>query len=75
MNNVVQWLVTGMILIIIATVTLAVLSYAAFKVRDRKSGKGGHAAPASTEALFFERVRIAAAPAVAPAVVPVRRDG
>lgn len=68
MNNVVQWLITGMILIIIATVTLAVLSYAAFKVRDRKSARGGHAAPVgSGEPMFFERVRIAAP--------PVRRDG
>ena len=65
---IVQWLVTGMILIIIATVTLAVLSYAAFKVRDRKSARGSHTAPADTGApMFFERVRIAAA--------PVRRDG
>jgi hypothetical protein len=68
MNNVVQWLVTGMILIIIATVTLAVLSYAAFKVRDRKSARGSHTAPTDAGApMFFERVRIAA--------VPVRRDG
>ena len=68
MNNVVQWLVTGMILIIIATVTLAVLSYAAFKVRDRKSTRGTHTDPAQAGAtLFFERVRIAAE--------PVRRDG
>jgi hypothetical protein len=66
---IVQWLVTGMILIIIATVTLAVLSYAAFKVRDRKSGRGGHAAPADAGApMFFERVRIAP-------TAPVRRDG
>ena len=68
MNNVVQWLITGMILIIIATVTLAVLSYAAFKVRDRKSPRGGHVGPSDVGAtMFFERVRIAAAPA--------RRDG
>jgi hypothetical protein len=68
MNNIVQWLVTGMILIIIATVTLAVLSYAAFKVRDRKSARGSHTAPADAGApMFFERVRIAE--------VPVRRDG
>lgn len=60
---IVQWLVTGMILIIIATVTLAVLSYAAFKVRDRKSGRGGHLAPTDAGApMFFERVRITAAP-------------
>jgi hypothetical protein len=64
---IVQWLVTGMILIIIATVTLAVLSYAAFKVRDRKSGKGPASPLAAGAPMFFERVRIAAA--------PVRRDG
>jgi len=65
---IVQWLITGMILIIIATVTLAVLSYAAFKVRDRKSPRGGHGSPVEAGApMFFERVRIAAA--------PVRRDG
>jgi hypothetical protein len=68
MTNVVQWLVTGMILIIIATVTLAVLSYAAFKVRDRKSSRGGHATPEEAGGpMFFERVRIAPE--------PVRRDG
>lgn len=64
---IVQWLVTGMILIIIATVTLAVLSYAAFKVRDRKSARGGHGPGEAGAPMFFERVRI-----VAP---PVRHDG
>lgn len=67
MVNVVQWLVTGMILIIIATVTLAVLSYAAFKVRERKTPRGGHSSADANAPMFFERVRIAAA--------PVRRDG
>ena len=67
MTNVVQWLVTGMILIIIATVTLAVLSYAAFKVRERKSPRGGHSPVDAGAPMFFERVRISAA--------PVRRDG
>lgn len=66
--TIIGMLITGMILIIIATVTLAVLSYAAFKVRDRKSARGSHTAPADAGApMFFERVRIAA--------VPVRRDG
>lgn len=64
---IVQWLVTGMILIIIATVTLAVLSYAAFKVRERKTPRGGHPALDAGATMFFERVRISAAPA--------RRDG
>lgn len=64
---IVQWLVTGMILIIIATVTLAVLSYAAFKVRERKTPRGSHSAVDAGAPMFFERVRISAA--------PVRRDG
>jgi heme/copper-type cytochrome/quinol oxidase subunit 2 len=64
--NVVQLLIVGMILIIIATVTLAVLSYGAFKVRERRSPRK-HAGPAEAGApMFFERVRIAA---------PARRDG
>ena len=64
--TIVQMLITGMILIIIATVTLAVLSYGAFKVRDRKApGKqGGPREPGA--AMFFERVRISSA--------AVRRD-
>ena len=64
--NVVQLLIVGMILIIIATVTLAVLSYGAFKVRERKSPRRGPAAAADAGApMFFERVRVAA---------PVRRN-
>jgi hypothetical protein len=67
MTDIVQWLITGMILIIIATVTLAVLSYAAFKVRDRKTPRGSHSPDDAGAPMFFERVRIAAA--------PVHRDG
>jgi hypothetical protein len=63
---IVQMLITGMILIIIATVTLAVLSYGAFKMRERKAPR--RVGPADAGApMFFERVRITAA--------PVRRDG
>ena len=62
---IVQMLITGMILIIIATVTLAVLSYGAFKMRERKAPR--RVGPADGAPMFFERVRIAAA--------PVRRDG
>jgi hypothetical protein len=58
-------LITGMILIIVATVTLAVLSYGAFKVRERKTpGRLSARDPGAT--MFFERVRITSA--------PVRRD-
>jgi heme/copper-type cytochrome/quinol oxidase subunit 2 len=65
-STIVQMLITGMILIIIATVTLAVLSYGAFKIRDRKTPK--RAGPAAAGApMFFERVRIANP--------SVRRDG
>ncbi|MDB4898635.1 MAG: hypothetical protein JWN53_443 [Gemmatimonadetes bacterium] len=63
---IIQMLITGMILIIVATVTLAVLSYGVFKVRERRSPRS--AGPVDSGApMFFERVRIAAA--------PVRRDG
>lgn len=58
--TIMQMLVTGMILIIIATVTLAVLSYGAFKVRERRSPRRS-AAPASAAPMFFERVRLEAA--------------
>jgi len=59
--TVVQMLIVGMILIIIATVTLAVLSYGAFKVRERsKPRDSGGPAPQTT--LFFERVRLGSAP-------------
>ncbi len=60
--TVVQMVIVGMILIILATVTLALLSYGAFKVRDRRSKRGGgHSphAPADDAPMFFERVRIA----------------
>lgn len=63
---IIQMLITGMILIIIATVTLAVLSYGAFKIRDRKAPQRANAAAAAGAPMFFERVRIAP---------PVRRDG
>jgi hypothetical protein len=60
--TIVQMLITGMILIIIATVTLAVLSYGAFKVRERKSpGRKGTGAGEAGAPMFFERVRITSA--------------
>ncbi|HEY0971073.1 MAG TPA: hypothetical protein VGE02_08910 [Gemmatimonadales bacterium] len=59
--TIMQMLVTGMILIIIATVTLAVLSYGAFKVRERRAPRRA-GAPASGAPLFFERVRLNSAP-------------
>ena len=55
--NILQFVIIGMVLIIIATVTLAVLSYGAFKVRDRRSpGKSAHAPDDGP--MFFERVRV-----------------
>jgi hypothetical protein len=58
--SVLQIIIIGMIVIIIATVTLAVLSYGAFKIRDRKSGRRELGADAAGP-MFFERVRIAPA--------------
>jgi hypothetical protein len=58
--TVLQIIIIGMIVIIIATVTLAVLSYGAFKIRDRKSPRREGVADAGAP-MFFERVRIAAA--------------
>ena len=57
-----QMIIIGMIMIIIATVTLAILSYGAFKVRERRAPKRtgpvtDHAAP-----MFFERVRVSGSP-------------
>ena len=63
--TIIGMLITGMILIIIATMTLAVLSYGAFKIRERKAPKKT-GQPDAGATMFFERVRIAAA--------PVRRD-
>lgn len=63
--TIVQMLITGMILIIIATVTLAVLSYGAFKIRERSAPKR-MGQPDAGATMFFERVRIAPA--------AVRRD-
>ncbi len=65
--TIVQMLITGMILIIIATVTLAVLSYGVFKVRERKAPRHGGPVEAGAP-MFFERVRITAARA------PERRE-
>ena len=59
--TVLQMIIIGMIVIIIATVTLAVLSYGAFKIRDRKAPKRDAAHPVAGAPMFFERVRIAPA--------------
>lgn len=56
--NVLQMLITGMLIIIIATVTLAVLSYGAFKMRERRAPQNVDAQDAAAP-MFFERVRIA----------------
>lgn len=54
--DIVNLVVIGMVLTILATITLAAVSYGAFKVRERRAP----AAPSRTEVsgtLFFERVR------------------
>jgi hypothetical protein len=56
--TVLQMVIIGMIVIIIATVTLAVLSYGAFKIRERRSPRE---AADSGAPMFFERVRVAPA--------------
>lgn len=61
--SIVQMIIIGMIIIIIATVTLAILSYGAFKIRERRTPKRASLAPDAGEPMFFERVRIAGAPA------------
>jgi hypothetical protein len=57
--DLIQLVVIAMVLVILATITLAAVSYGAFKVRERKvpSLAGGEhdAGP-----FFFERVRFAA---------------
>ncbi|HVG46235.1 MAG TPA: hypothetical protein VM890_15940 [Longimicrobium sp.] len=53
--DIVQLVVVGMVLTILATLVLATVSYGAFKVRERRvpgAARAGDAAP-----LFFERVR------------------
>ncbi len=57
--SIIEMLIVGMIIIIIATVTLAVLSYAAFKVRERRVPRSGGPQAAGAP-MFFERVRISA---------------
>jgi hypothetical protein len=59
--GVMQLVIVGMILIIIATVTLAVLSYGAFKVRERKAPSKNNGAPQQGDPMFFERVRVSKA--------------
>lgn len=54
--DIVQLVVVGMVLTILATITLATVSYGAFKVRERKA-PGGIDAADQTGPLFLERVR------------------
>ena len=57
--TIIQMIIIGMIIIIIATVTLAILSYGAFKVRERRAPKRSSLAPDAGQPMFFERVRVA----------------
>lgn len=54
--DVIQIVVVGMVLTILATVTLAAVSYGAFKVRERKSPKGHGKGSGMEGPLFLERV-------------------
>lgn len=54
--DIVQLVVVGMVLTILATVTLAAVSYGAFKVRERKSPGGHGDGPDRSGPLFLERV-------------------
>lgn len=56
--SLVQLIIIGMIMIIIATVTLAILSYGAFKVRERRAPKKKAVGSDHNEPMFFERVRV-----------------
>jgi hypothetical protein len=56
--SIIQMVIIGMIMIIIATVTLAILSYGAFKVRERRAPKKKAAVTDHAVPVFFERVRI-----------------
>ena len=53
--DIVQLVVVGMVLTILATLVLATVSYGAFKVRERRVPGAARAAEATP--LFFERVR------------------
>ena len=53
--DVIQLVVVGIILTILATITLAVVSYAAFKVRQTRSPVRRE--QSEEEPLFFERVQ------------------
>lgn len=55
--DIVQLVVVGMVLTILATITLAAVSYGAFKVRERRSPGGAEGAEATTGPMFLERVR------------------
>lgn len=53
--DIVQLVVVGMVLTILATLVLATVSYGAFKVRERRAPGSAHEPDATP--LFFERVR------------------
>jgi hypothetical protein len=57
--DIVQLVVVGMVLTILATLVLATVSYGAFKVRERRVPGTARGAADATP-LFFERVRFVA---------------
>jgi Tfp pilus assembly protein PilE len=61
----IQLVVVAMVIVILATITLAAVSYGAFKVRERRVPAAAEA-DAATGPLFFERVRFAPRDRAAP---------
>lgn len=55
--DIIQLVVIGMVLTILATITLAAVSYGAFKVRERSGPAVKHGVPEQAGPQFFERVR------------------
>jgi hypothetical protein len=64
--DIVQLVVIGMVLTILATVTLAAVSYGAFKMRERKKPSRAEGSERMGP-LFFERVRFLPREDVSPA--------
>jgi Tfp pilus assembly protein PilE len=53
--GIIELIVMVMVITILATITLAAMSYAAFKVRERRAPSAGFGE--HDETLYFERVR------------------
>ncbi|HET6765000.1 MAG TPA: hypothetical protein VFH27_15050 [Longimicrobiaceae bacterium] len=61
----IQLVVIAMVIVILATITLAAVSYGAFKVRERRVPDAARAEQGGGGPYFFERVRFGARDAAA----------